>query len=69
MFDEVLSFQLAGASVMLKLRGIVYPGQNHFTCRMVGRDGNMRFYDGIITGPDCAHLATSCHHYLAGTIV
>ncbi|KAJ6458942.1 hypothetical protein C8R47DRAFT_994903 [Mycena vitilis] len=37
----------------MRLRGIVYGGQSHFTCRLIGKDGKMWFHDGITTGRDC----------------
>ncbi|KAJ7152407.1 hypothetical protein C8R46DRAFT_820871, partial [Mycena filopes] len=36
-----------------KLRGIIYGGQGHFTCRYIDRDGGMWFHDGITTGRRC----------------
>ncbi|KAJ6465500.1 hypothetical protein C8R47DRAFT_1224369 [Mycena vitilis] len=52
-FNELLSFQVQGVAVNMRLRGIVYGGQNHFTCRLIGKDGRMWFHDGITTGRDC----------------
>ncbi|KAJ6453680.1 hypothetical protein C8R47DRAFT_984495 [Mycena vitilis] len=37
----------------LELRGIVYGGGGHFTCRFVGRDGRLWYHDGIVTGRSC----------------
>ncbi|KAJ7784232.1 hypothetical protein B0H16DRAFT_1296279 [Mycena metata] len=39
--------------VSLKLRGIIYAGQSHFTCRFIERGGKMWFHDGITTGRRC----------------
>ncbi|KAJ7937551.1 hypothetical protein B0H13DRAFT_1588533 [Mycena leptocephala] len=44
---------LSGTPVSLKMRGIIYGGQGHFTCRVVGKDGSMFFHDGITTGRNC----------------
>ncbi|KAJ7878726.1 hypothetical protein B0H13DRAFT_1631019, partial [Mycena leptocephala] len=33
--------------------GIMYGGQNHFTCRFVDRQGEIWFHDGITTGSTC----------------
>jgi hypothetical protein len=45
---------LSGTPVSLKMRGMIYVGQGHFTCRVVGKDGSMFFHDGIITtGRNC----------------
>ncbi|KAJ6453424.1 hypothetical protein C8R47DRAFT_1168222, partial [Mycena vitilis] len=51
-FDEVLTFRVLDTDVNMKLRGIMYGGQSHFICRMVGKDGKMWFHDGITTGRD-----------------
>ncbi|KAJ6480466.1 hypothetical protein C8R47DRAFT_1050141 [Mycena vitilis] len=37
----------------MRLRGIVYGGQGHFTCRLIRKDGRMWFHDGITTGRNC----------------
>ncbi|KAI5827906.1 hypothetical protein K523DRAFT_196188, partial [Schizophyllum commune Tattone D] len=37
----------------MKLRGIVYSGQNHFTCRVVDDAGIIYRHDGIINGELC----------------
>ncbi|KAJ7846543.1 hypothetical protein B0H13DRAFT_1646583, partial [Mycena leptocephala] len=33
--------------------GIMYGGQNHFTCRFVDRQGEIWFHDGIMAGSTC----------------
>ncbi|KAJ6461129.1 hypothetical protein C8R47DRAFT_993644 [Mycena vitilis] len=53
LFDDELAFHCDGARVALKLRGVIYGGQNHFTCRFIRQDGSMWFHDGITTGRDC----------------
>jgi hypothetical protein len=35
---------------VLNLTGIVYHGDNHFTCRIISPDGHIWFHDGISTG-------------------
>ncbi|KAJ7705227.1 hypothetical protein B0H16DRAFT_1346322 [Mycena metata] len=52
-FNEKLSFVCEGVMVSLKLRGIIYAGQSHFTCRFIERGGKMWFHDGITTGRRC----------------
>ncbi|KAJ7633729.1 hypothetical protein B0H17DRAFT_961649 [Mycena rosella] len=37
----------------MKLRGVIYGGQGHFTSRIIDRAGNMWFHDGISTGRQC----------------
>ncbi|KAJ7926840.1 hypothetical protein B0H13DRAFT_1599191 [Mycena leptocephala] len=53
LFDNELTFMLSGTPVSLKIRGIIYGGQGHFTCRVIGIDGGMFFHDGITTGRNC----------------
>ncbi|KAJ6452021.1 hypothetical protein C8R47DRAFT_946368, partial [Mycena vitilis] len=53
LFDDVLTFNLQGGPVNLRLRGIIYGGQSHFTCRLIGKTGIMWFHDGITTAKDC----------------
>ncbi|KAJ7759746.1 hypothetical protein DFH07DRAFT_689420, partial [Mycena maculata] len=36
-----------------KMRGIIYGGQSHFTCRFVSPNGSIWFNDGISTGSEC----------------
>ncbi|KAJ7451901.1 hypothetical protein FB451DRAFT_965913, partial [Mycena latifolia] len=37
----------------LCLRGIIYGGQSHFTCRFIDKYSNVWFHDGISTGRRC----------------
>ncbi|KAJ7823110.1 hypothetical protein B0H13DRAFT_1659253 [Mycena leptocephala] len=37
----------------MRLRGIIYGGQGHFTSRFVDVHGYMWFHDGITTGSTC----------------
>ncbi|KAJ7886457.1 hypothetical protein B0H14DRAFT_2180885, partial [Mycena olivaceomarginata] len=50
LFDRVLTFIVGQRSVRLYLRGIIYGGFNHFTCRVIQLDGWVWFHDGITTG-------------------
>jgi hypothetical protein len=52
-FDDELHLEVQGTRRVLALRGIIYGGQGHFTCRVIGRDGTMWFHDGITTGSSC----------------
>ncbi|KZV59506.1 hypothetical protein PENSPDRAFT_552019, partial [Peniophora sp. CONT] len=38
-----------------KVRGLIYWNRTHFNCRMIGKQGNVYFNDGITTGPTCIH--------------
>lgn len=40
-------------STVLKLRGIIYLGEFHFTAWLLSQDGTIWFYDGIGTGKYC----------------
>ncbi|KAK7059908.1 hypothetical protein R3P38DRAFT_2759269 [Favolaschia claudopus] len=39
-----------GQTVTYSLRGVIYSGKKHFTCRIVSSDGSIWFNDGIETG-------------------
>jgi hypothetical protein len=41
--------------VPLKLRGIVYHGQHHFTCRIISDDGQIWYHDGVTTAQSCTY--------------
>lgn len=51
--NTVMNFDCNGEIATMKLRCIVYGGQNHFTCRFIDREGMMWFHDGITTGARC----------------
>ncbi|KAJ7153845.1 hypothetical protein C8R46DRAFT_897874 [Mycena filopes] len=53
LFSDKLEFEIGGKREILRLRGIIYGGQGHFTCRYVQRQGQMWFHDGITTGSSC----------------
>ena len=38
-----------------KLRGLIYWNRTHFTCRMVGKAGQVYYNDGMTTGNSCIH--------------
>jgi hypothetical protein len=37
---------------VLKLKGLIYFGGFHFTCRIISEDDVMWFHDGMVTGSD-----------------
>jgi hypothetical protein len=41
-------------TAVLHLRGIVYHGEKHFTCRIISPEGEMWYHDGMTTGNSCA---------------
>ncbi|KAL1711810.1 hypothetical protein EV715DRAFT_214838 [Schizophyllum commune] len=49
----VISHQVAFKNVPMKLRGIVYGGQNHFTCRAIDNVGTVYRHDGMFDGDLC----------------
>ena len=49
----VISHTLAYGTHSFNLRGIVYAGQNHFTCRVVDHVGTLYRHDGMIHGEVC----------------
>ncbi|KZV61159.1 hypothetical protein PENSPDRAFT_593167, partial [Peniophora sp. CONT] len=38
-----------------KVRGLIYWNRSHFTCRMVGKAGEVYYNDGMTLGSDCIH--------------
>ncbi|KAJ7477539.1 hypothetical protein FB451DRAFT_1173088 [Mycena latifolia] len=52
-FDRELGFDCNGSLIKMKLRGIVYGGQRHFTCRFIDAYEAVWFHDGITTGRRC----------------
>ncbi|KAJ6563563.1 hypothetical protein DFH09DRAFT_920212, partial [Mycena vulgaris] len=42
-----------GFMVKLNLKGIIYGGQNHFTCRFIHSSGTVWFHNGISTWRAC----------------
>ncbi|KAI5896035.1 uncharacterized protein SCHCODRAFT_02491195 [Schizophyllum commune H4-8] len=49
----VISPTLSFNGASMKLRGVIYGGQNHFTCRVVDDDGHLYRHDGIDNGEEC----------------
>ncbi|KAJ6530257.1 hypothetical protein B0H19DRAFT_967794 [Mycena capillaripes] len=52
-FSEELVLVCEGTIATLRLQGIIYGGQRHFTCRFIDEGGDMWFHDGITTGKRC----------------
>ncbi|KAJ7749131.1 hypothetical protein B0H16DRAFT_1319457 [Mycena metata] len=52
-FDRELVLDIGGAPARMKLRGVIYGGQAHFTCRYIDSEGGMWFHDGITTANKC----------------
>jgi hypothetical protein len=52
-FDQKLLFKVGGQEEYLQLRGIIYAGFGHFTCRVVQPDGTVWFHDGMTTRRQC----------------
>ncbi|KAJ6527313.1 hypothetical protein DFH09DRAFT_935674 [Mycena vulgaris] len=46
-FNGQLGFDSPGVMVKLNLRGIIYGGQNHVTCRFIDSSGTVWFHNGI----------------------
>jgi hypothetical protein len=53
LFNHELEIDCSGYLGKLKLRGIIYGGQSHSTCRFIDDRGDMWFHDGITTGANC----------------
>ena len=41
--------------VTYKLRGLIYWDKSHFTCRMIGKAGEVYYNDGMTTGTSSIH--------------
>ncbi|KAJ6521402.1 hypothetical protein B0H10DRAFT_1865246 [Mycena sp. CBHHK59/15] len=39
-----------GVRCLYSLRGVIYSGESHFTCRVIKPDGESWYHDGIETG-------------------
>src|ERR1700732_1477750 len=51
--SKTLKFLQDGESIVLKVRGLIYHGNFHFTSRIIGTDGIVWYHDGITTGSTC----------------
>ncbi|KAJ7602174.1 hypothetical protein DFH06DRAFT_1024193 [Mycena polygramma] len=51
--DSMLHVDLNGMMHCLKLRGIIYGGHGHFTCRVIKNNRSFWYHDGIATGRRC----------------
>ncbi|KII82619.1 hypothetical protein PLICRDRAFT_106497 [Plicaturopsis crispa FD-325 SS-3] len=47
---KFIKLPVANKDVTLRLRGLIYHGEFHFTSRIITRDGKLWFYDGVTTG-------------------
>jgi hypothetical protein len=50
---KTLKFVQDGESIVLKVRGLIYHGDFHFTSCIVGTDGVVLYHDGMTTGSIC----------------
>ncbi|KAK7007938.1 hypothetical protein R3P38DRAFT_2552449 [Favolaschia claudopus] len=50
--DSILHIVVNDVPVRYILRGVIYSGGNHFTCRVLTENGNIWYHDGIETGKD-----------------
>ena len=48
--SQTIKIQGPVCSTILSLRGLVYHGGYHFTCRIVDQSGNIWYHDGMSTG-------------------
>jgi hypothetical protein len=56
--SKKLTFKNSDLSITLKLRGIIYYGDFHFTARVFASDGSVWYHDGIATGRSCQDEGT-----------
>ena len=50
---KTLKFVQDGKSIVLKVRGLIYHGDFHFTSCMIGTDEIVWYHDGMTTGSTC----------------
>jgi len=48
--SRTVKIQGSARATTLHLKGLVYHGGYHFTCRIIDESGNIWFHDGITTG-------------------
>src|ERR1700692_2170789 len=51
--SKTLKFEQEGETVILDVRGLIYPGDFHFTSHIIETDGIVWYHDGITTGNSC----------------
>jgi len=51
--SKTLKFVQDGESIVLKVRGLIYHGNFHFTSRIIGTDEIVWYHDGMTTGRTC----------------
>ncbi|KAJ7764347.1 hypothetical protein B0H16DRAFT_1310894 [Mycena metata] len=54
-FSSTITLDVNGTMRVLKLRGIIYGGDHHFTSRYISLSGSVWFHDGITTGRSCIY--------------
>ena len=52
-YSPNLVFDYDGQMVVLKIRGIIYAGEAHFTCRFIDSVGRVWYHDGMTTRRAC----------------
>lgn len=58
LFDPILRYTYNNRQYSLKIRGIIYHGESHFTSRIITQDGQVWHHDGINTGRACSYEGT-----------
>ena len=51
--DEALTYSDAQYNILYRLRGVIYGDGNHFVARLIRKDGNIWYHDGMTTGSIC----------------
>jgi hypothetical protein len=54
-YNRALQFDCNGIQKVLVLRGVIYQGGAHFTCRIITSSGGIWYHDGMTTGSQCVH--------------
>lgn len=61
MISPHIKIPFNGKMFKLKLRGVIYGGQFHFTSRIISPDGSIWYHDGMTTQSSCSRQG-SIHH-------
>ncbi|KAI0354570.1 hypothetical protein OH77DRAFT_1456690 [Trametes cingulata] len=57
--DDEFVIAVGARSYRWHLRGVIYHGSNHFTCRYLSSEGNVWYHDGASTGQNCIRESVS----------
>ncbi|KAJ7927081.1 hypothetical protein B0H13DRAFT_1599006 [Mycena leptocephala] len=53
LIDSAVNLIVGTLTERYALRGVIYEGEEHFTCRIIKPNGDAWYHDGIDTGREC----------------